>query len=105
MGEYRYPDSYILGICRAATRLGKKCFTYKGMFYALKKLEGFTVSETTIERYVRKLVEDGYLARVRERPSALFCIKEDVCEYFIKKVSQLLAQSRTRSSDTFRYNH
>lgn len=74
-GRYVYPDSY-LNIIKEYLELKKKrCFTYEGLFYFVSKHRFYKdIKKTTLERVVRRLVSEGYLKRVKERPTAVFCL-------------------------------
>jgi len=76
-----YPTSYIIMIYNylkwRKDRYGNRsvCLTYEGIFNWASRSEHYkTIARTTIERVMRRLAEDGFLKRVRERPRALFCI-------------------------------
>jgi len=79
--EMVYPISYIVMIYRflkfRREKYGNRsvCFSYEGIFTWTRYEEDYrSIARTTIERVIRRLVEDGYLKRVRERPRAVFCI-------------------------------
>ena len=93
MGKgYRYPDSYIIIIAkflewrRRQYNNTSRCFTYEGIFSWIKREPMYSdIARTTMERVIRKLAEDGYLDRVRERPRALFCVNRRFIEA-LKKI-------------------
>jgi len=82
-----YPISYVVMIYRflkwRRERYGNRsvCFSYEGIFnWASREKDYRGIARTTIERVIRRLVEDGYLKRVRERPRAVFCITQKFVE-------------------------
>jgi len=91
--EYAYPASYLLMVLRflrwRRETYGNtsKCFTYHGIISWAKRSDDYRdLEETTIERVIRKLAEDGFIKRVRERPRALFCINEEKVGEYLRRL-------------------
>ena len=89
--RYAYPTSYLAIIVRYLAwrkqTYGNKsvCFTYEGIFKWIAKHPYYKdIKKTTMERVIRKLVEHGYLSRVRERPHAIFCLEKKAIEHLKK---------------------
>ena len=89
---FSYPVSYILMILRflrwRRETYGNtsSCFTYHGIISWAKRSDYRDLEETTIERVIRKLAEDGFIKRVRERPRALFCINEEKVGEYLRRL-------------------
>jgi len=95
-GRYTYPISYILIVFKylewRRRRYGNRsaCFTYRGILNWIRfQKELSDLEPTTLERNIRRLAEEGYLIRVRERPTALFCASKHFFDYLKRKFPDL----------------
>ena len=78
MKKLSYPAGYIILINRYLSERNQRCFTYRGLrSWIYKQPEYRDVEWHTVERTIRKLVEDGYLDRIEiKRNQVLFCIND-----------------------------
>jgi len=91
--ERIYPISYIAMVLQylrwRREKYGNtsKCFTYEGiMNWAKRTAEYADLERTTVERVIRRLAEEKFLIRVRERPKALFCINEQRIREYLERM-------------------
>jgi len=78
MKKFAYPQSYLLMIRRYLDEKKQRCFTYRGLrSWMYRQKEYRDLEWHTVERTIRKLVEDRLLERVElKKNQVIFCWTE-----------------------------
>ena len=71
-------------ILRAFRKYGRKCITYDMIMAVWRDSEDIRLKYTTLDRHIRKFIEDGLLKRERGgKRKVIICLDDRVYDYYL----------------------